>query len=90
MVNTISVRDLRPKLADVLNDIHTKFDRYVITRHGKPEVIMMSIEDYEGLLETLEIESDPALVKRLKKAQEDMKKGRGKSLDQIHKELGIV
>ena len=42
------------------------------------------------LLETLEIESDPELMKRLKKAEEDMKKGKGKSLEQIHKELGIV
>ena len=90
MVNTISVRELRPKLSKVIDDIHKKFDRYVITRRGKPEVVMMSIDDYEGLLETLEIESDPELMKRLKKAEEDMKKGKGKSLEQIHKELGIV
>jgi len=90
MVNTISVRELRPKLSKVIDDIHKKFDRYVITRRGKPEVVMMSIDDYEGLLETLEIESDPELMKRLKKAEEDMKKGKGKTLEQIHKELGIV
>jgi len=90
MVNTISVRELRPKLSKVIDNIHKKFDRYVITRRGKPEVVMMSIDDYEGLLETLEIESDPELMKRLKKAEEDMKKGKGRSLEQIHKELGIV
>ena len=90
MVNTISVRELRPKLSKIIDDIHKKFDRYVITRRGKPEVVMMSIDDYEGLLETLEIESDPELMKRLKKAEEDMKKGKGKSLEQIHKDLGIV
>ncbi len=90
MVNTISVRELRPTLSKVIDNIHKKFDRYVITRRGKPEVIMMSIDDYEGLLETLEIESDPDLMKRLKQAEEDMKKGKGKSLEQIHKELGIV
>ena len=90
MVNTISVRELRPTLSKVIDNIHKKFDRYVITKRGKPEVVMMSIDDYEGLLETLEIESDPELMKRLKKAEEDMKKGKGKSLEQIHKELGIV
>jgi len=90
MVNTISVRELRPQLSKVIDNIHKKFDRYVITRRGKPEVVMMSIDDYEGLLETLEIESDPELMKRLKKAEEDMKKGKWKTLEQIHKELGIV
>ena len=59
MVNTISVRELRPTLSKVIDNIHKKFDRYVITKRGKPEVVMMSIDDYEGLLETLEIESDP-------------------------------
>lgn len=90
MVNTISVRELRPNLSKVIDNIHKKFDRYVITRRGKPQVIMMSMDDYEGLLETLDIESDPDLMKRLKNAEEDMRNGKGKSLEQIHKELGIV
>ena len=90
MVNTISVRELRPKLSKVMDNIHKKFDRYVITRRGKPEVVMMSMDDYEGLLETLEIESDPKLMKQLKKAEVDLKNGKGKSLELIHKELGIV
>jgi prevent-host-death family protein len=90
MVNTISVRELRPKLSQVIDNIHKRFDRYVITRRGKPEVVMMSIDDYEGLLETLEIESDPELMADIRQAEEDMKNGKGKSLEQIHKELGIV
>ena len=90
MVNTISVRELRPQLSKVMENIHKKFDRYVITRRGKPEVVMMSIDDYEGLLETLEIESDPELMADIRQAEKDMKNGKGKSLEQIHKELGIV
>ena len=43
MVNTVSIRELRPKLAGVIDAIHERLDRYVITRRGKPEVIMMSI-----------------------------------------------
>ena len=90
MINTISIRELRPKLSQVMNNIHKKFDRYVITRRGKPEAIIMSMDDYEGLLETLEIESDPQLMADIRKAEEEMKKGKGKTLEQIHKELGIV
>ncbi len=90
MVNTISVRELRPRLSSVIDRIHAKFDRYVVTKRGKPEVVMMSVEDYEGLLETMAIESDKALVKRLKKADREIAAGKGVSLDQIHKGLGIV
>ncbi len=90
MLNMISIRELHFKLSEAVDNVHKKFDRYVITRRGKPQVIMMSINDYEGLLETLEIEFDPALAKQLKKAEEDMRAGKGKDLEQIHKELGIV
>ncbi len=90
MVNIISIRELRPRLAEVVDDIHDKFGRYVITRRGKPEVVMMSVEDYESILETMEIESDKGLMKRLKKADQDLKKGKGVSLEQIHKELKLV
>ena len=90
MVTTISVRELRPKLSQVIDNIHKKFDRYVITRRGKPEVVMMSIDDYEGLLETLEIESDPELMADIREAKEEMKKGKGVSLEEARRRLGIV
>ena len=90
MVNFISIRELRPKLADVINKVHNKFDRYVITRRGKPEVIMMSIDDYEGLIEALEIQSDKSLMRRLRKAEKEIKAGKGVSLEEVHKKLGII
>lgn len=90
MVNTIPIRELRPKLAAVLKSIHDRFDRYIITKRGHPEAVIMSIEDYEGILETLEIQSDKALMRRIKKAEQDLKKGRGVPLEEVKKELGLV
>ena len=90
MINTISVRDLRPKLASVLKHVHDRFDRYIITKRGQPEVVMMSIEDYESILETMEIQSDKALMKRIRKAEKDLKQGKGIPLDKVRRELGLV
>ena len=90
MTSTISIRELRPKLSRVVKNFHAKFDRYIITNRGKPEVVMLSMEDYESLLETLEIESDPHLVKQLKEAQKEIKKGKGVSLEEARRRLGIV
>ena len=90
MIKPISIRELRPNISKVIKDIHDKFYRYIISRHGKPEAIMMSIDDYESLLETLEIQSDKDLMKKIKKAEVEIAKGKVKSLEEIHKELGIV
>ena len=90
MVNTISIRQLRPKLANVLNSVHERLDRYIITKRGRPEAVVMSIEDYESILETLDILSDRSLMKRIKKAETDRKLGRGVTLEKVKKELGLV
>ena len=90
MVNFISIRDLRPGLATVMERIHKRFDRYIVTKRGKPEMVMMSMDDYESLIETLEIQSDKELMKDIQKAEKDMKAGKGVALDKIHKGLGIA
>lgn len=90
MVNFISIRELRPKLSEVIDRVHDRFDRYVITRHGKPEVVMMSMDDYEGLLETLEIMSDKKLVRELRQAEKEMKSGKGVPLEEVNKRLGLL
>ena len=90
MIKTISMRDLRPNISKVVNNIHSKFDRYIISRRGKPEVVMISVEDYESLLETIEIQSDKDLLKSLKKAEKEIAQGKGKTLEDIQKELGLV
>ncbi len=87
----LSIRELRPKLPSVVRDAAATYTRYIVTRRGKPEAVILSIEDYESLLETLDIERDPSLVRRLRKAQEEVKKGKkGKSLQEIDRELGLV
>lgn len=90
-IKYLSIRELRPKLPSVVRDAAATYARYIVTRRGKPEAVILSIEDYESLLETLEIEQDPSLVRRLRKAQEEIKKGKkGKSLREINRELGLV
>lgn len=86
----LSIRELRPKLPGVVRDAAGTYSRYVVTRRGKPEAVLMGIDDYERLMETLEIEKDPILLRRLQQAESDRKRGKkGRSLQAIHKELGV-
>ena len=50
---TISPVDIRKHLADVVNAARYNKERVVLTRHNKPVVAIVPIEDYE-LLEALE------------------------------------
>jgi len=84
---TISLTELRPRISELLARAHDHFDRFVITRHGRAEAVLLSADEFEGLLETLEILSDSQLVLRLAEADEELAAGRGHSLDDVRRKL---
>ena len=87
MVNTVSLKKLRPELPKVVERIDGKLDRYVITKRGKPVVVMLSIDDYESLIETLDILADPKAMAGLREGERDIKKGRTRSWQEIKRSL---
>lgn len=47
------------------------------------DVVLLSEEDYESLLETLELLSTPGMLKSIEEAKADIKAGRTKSLKEV-------
>ncbi len=90
MVNTITLKELRPELPQVIKDIDTKLDRYIVIKRGKPVAVMMSPDDYDGLLETIDILSDKETVSRIKKARREIKEGKTISLEELRRKIENV
>ena len=72
-----------------LPDKAAKDQVLAVTRRNKEVMAVMSWELYEGLLETLEILSDPELMNELKRGIEDVKAGRTHSLKKAYERLGL-
>lgn len=47
------------------------------------DAVLLSEEDYEGLLETLELLSTPGMARSLREAMADIRAGRTKSLKEV-------
>jgi prevent-host-death family protein len=88
MITTMSLKELRPGLPKVIAKIDRKLDRYIVTKRGKPVVVMLSIEDYESLMETLDLLADPKAMADLRKGEDDLRKGRTRSWAAIKASLG--
>ena len=88
MITTMSLKELRPGLPKVIARIDGKLDRYIVTKRGKPVIVMLSIEDYESLMETLDILADPKAMADLRKGEDDIRKGRTHSWAEIKASLG--
>jgi len=84
---TISVTDLRPRISELVDRAHKEFERFVITRQGRAEAVLMAADELEGLLETIEILSDRTLVQKLVEAEEESLAGGGHALDDVRAAL---
>ena len=89
MIKTLPISEARKDLTTLVDKAKNRLDEYVITVNGKPAAVIMSAEEYESWKETLEIMSDPKLMKDLKWAEEDVKAGRVHDWEDVKKELGI-
>jgi antitoxin YefM len=90
MTKNITLKDLRPRLPEVMDEIDKKMDRFIITKRGKPAAMMMAIEDYENLIETLDVLSNAGLMKKIGIAKGDLARGKTRSLEAIEKDMGLA
>ena len=84
---TISLTELRPRLSELVERAHDRFERFVVTRRGRAAAVLLAAEEFEGLLETLEILSDDKQVARLAGAEEELAAGGGHDLEDVRAEL---
>jgi antitoxin YefM len=76
----LPLADVKNRLSEVVERLEREHGRVVITKHGRPAAVVMSIEDLEGLEETLDILSNPTLMRRIKKAEAELAAGEAEEL----------
>lgn len=67
--------DVKNRLSEVVDRLEREHGRVVITKHGRPAAVVLSVADLEGLEETLEILADPRLMRRIRKAGKELDAG---------------
>jgi antitoxin YefM len=75
MVN-VALSEAKTHLARLLSDVERLGESFVITRSGHPAAVVLSVDEYEGLLETLEILADTKTMKKVQEGLADIEQGR--------------
>ena len=78
----VPLAEVKNRLSEVVDRLEREHGRVVITKHGKPSVVMLSLDDLESLEETLAILSSPALMAEIREAEDDVAAGRTTALSQ--------
>ncbi len=68
----LALADVKNRLSEVVEGLEREHGRVVVTKHGRPAVVMLSVDDLESLEETLEILSDRQLMDEIREGQADI------------------
>ena len=91
---TLSITEARKKIFEIAEDVQKPGVYYTLTENGKPKAVILSYEEYDSLMETLEVmEEMPELGKELKETREAVKRGEYKNwttLEELLAQQGFV
>lgn len=85
----VPLADVKNRLSEVVDRLEREHGRVVITKHGRPAVVMITLEDLESLEETLEILSRSDLMAEIGEAEADVAQARTTPLTK-DEALGII
>ena len=72
VVEQMPLKDVKNRLSEVVDRVEREHDRVVITKHGRPAAVVVSVDDLESLEQTLDILSRPALIKAIRESLDEL------------------
>ena len=84
MTELMSLADVKNRLSEVVDRLQREHGRVVITKHGHPAAVVISLDDLESLEETLDVMDSPALLADIREALDELGTGRTTELSKDH------
>lgn len=79
----VPITQAKNKLLDMVRKIHDSDEVIAITKNGVPEAVMLSMDKYEGLLETIDLLADDAARTHLAASRQDVRHGRLVDMEEV-------
>jgi prevent-host-death family protein len=82
-MTTLSLADARANLSKLVESALTTHERFEVTRNGDRVAVLLSADDYDALLETVDILSRPTEVDSIRRGLADVEAGDLVSVDEL-------
>ena len=76
MAKTLSLSEVKTRLPELMAGVQEHEEEVVVTKNGRPAAILINIDEYTRLKETLDALSDPVLMKQISRSQAFYKTGK--------------
>jgi antitoxin YefM len=69
MAKTLPISEVKTRLPELVSGIEEREEEIVVTRNGKPAAVLVNYDEYERLKGSLEVLSDPDLMKQIRRSK---------------------
>jgi len=80
-MKTVNYTDLRNNLNIHLDNVVNDCEPLIVYRSVGTSVVVMSLDEYNAIEETEYLTSSPAMMKRLRSAENNMNEGKGRKIN---------
>lgn len=87
MTEHYSLAHTKAHLSEIIDEVEATQDTVVITRRGKPAAVILGVDEYDSIMETLDILATPGALEEIRQAEADIAAGNYYTLEQIKQDL---
>jgi len=86
-MTTLPLAEARANLSRLIDQAVMTHERIEVTRKGRRAAVILSADDYDSIMETLEILSDPGLMRDIREGEAELDRGEFVSLETVTEEM---
>ena len=84
MTKTLPISEVKARLPELVTGVHEREEEIVVTRNGRPAAMLVNVEEYERLKETLDVLSDPDMMRQIRESERYFARGgKGLSFEEV-------
>jgi prevent-host-death family protein len=84
MPKTLPISEVKARLPELVAGVEEREEEIVVTRNGRPAAVLLNVDEYERLKATLEVLSDPELMRQIRASQKFFARGaKGLSFEEV-------
>jgi len=69
MAKILPISEVKARLPELVTGVTEREEEVVVTRNGKPAAVLVSFAEFERLKETLDVLSDPTLMRQVRESR---------------------
>jgi len=71
-MTTSSLTDARTNFSEIVDYVVSTGTEWTVTRHGRPVAVVLAFDEYESMIETLNILSDPDTMEAIAEGEQEL------------------